>query len=100
MLTSGVDGNVAVGFQPAGTCMNTDPVITGPTTVCFGSTGNIYTATPTGMANYHWLVSGGNITAGGGLTDNTVTVDWIIPVELTQSLFTMTTLAVHLPCMS
>jgi hypothetical protein len=52
------------------------PVITGPSTVCVGSSGNVYT-TQSGMANYIWNVSpGGNITAGGTTTSNTVTVTW------------------------
>jgi len=50
------------------------PVITGPATVCQGSTGNIY-VTQTGMTGYTWTVSsGGAITAGAGTA--TVTVKW------------------------
>ena len=53
------------------------PTITGPTPVCYGATGNIYT-TETGMTGYTWTVSsGGVITTGGGVTDNTVTVAWM-----------------------
>ncbi|MFH1119899.1 MAG: hypothetical protein V1775_08745, partial [Bacteroidota bacterium] len=37
--------------------------------------GNVYT-TDLGMTDYTWIVLGGTITAGGGLTDNTVTVTW------------------------
>ena len=52
------------------------PTITGPSSVCSGSTGNIYT-TQAGMTNYVWTVSaGGQITAGGTATSNTVTVKW------------------------
>ena len=52
------------------------PTITGPTPVCLNSTGNVYT-TESGMTNYLWSVSaGGTITAGGGTTNNTVTVTW------------------------
>ncbi|MEI6297150.1 MAG: hypothetical protein WCO84_05955, partial [bacterium] len=48
----------------------------GPTSVCVGSTGNIYT-TQGGMSNYIWTVSaGGSITSGGTPSDNTVTVTW------------------------
>jgi hypothetical protein len=50
--------------------------ITGPSSVCAGSTGNVYT-TQAGMSNYTWNVSGGGIaTAGGTSTSNTVTVTW------------------------
>ena len=52
------------------------PTITGPATVCSGSTGNVYT-TQSGMTNYLWTVSsGGQITAGGTTTSNSVTVKW------------------------
>lgn len=53
------------------------PVITGPTTVCEGSTGVIYFTDP-GMSNYNWVISpGGIITAGNGT--RTITVSWITP---------------------
>lgn len=42
--------------------------------VCFSDT-LVYTA-PSGMTNYDWDVTGGTITAGGGATNNTVTVVW------------------------
>jgi hypothetical protein len=52
------------------------PAITGPTSACVGSAGNVYT-TQSGMTNYSWVVSaGGNITGGGGTNSNTVTVTW------------------------
>ncbi len=52
------------------------PTITGPTSVCIGSTGNIY-ITEAGMSSYTWTIAaGGTITAGGGAGDNTVTVSW------------------------
>jgi len=52
------------------------PTIAGPTPVCVGVTGNVYT-TEAGMSNYLWTVSaGGTITAGGGTGSNTVTVTW------------------------
>ncbi|MCX6250814.1 MAG: hypothetical protein NTX61_08685 [Bacteroidetes bacterium] len=55
------------------------PIITGPTPVCPGSTGNVYT-TEAGYSNYVWNVSaGGTITAGGGSADHTVTVTWNTP---------------------
>jgi len=50
------------------------PVITGPASVCVGSTGKIY-ATASGMSNYVWTISGGGIiTAGTGT--NSITVSW------------------------
>jgi len=45
------------------------PTISGPSTICAISTGNVYT-TEIGMTNYVWTVSGGGtITAGGGIND-------------------------------
>jgi hypothetical protein len=50
------------------------PTISGPNSVCTGSTGNVYT-TQAGMTGYTWNISaGGVITAGLGT--NTVTVTW------------------------
>ncbi|MCX6252052.1 MAG: T9SS type A sorting domain-containing protein [Bacteroidetes bacterium] len=47
--------------------------MTGPATACQGSTGYVYT-TQNGMSNYTWIVSaGGQITAGAGTTQITVT---------------------------
>ena len=55
------------------------PLLTGPVSVCAGSTGNTYT-TDAGMTNYTWTVSGGGtITAGGGTGNSTVTVTWNVP---------------------
>ncbi len=52
------------------------PAITGPASVCVGSTGNGYT-TESGMTNYVWTISaGGTITAGGGAGDDFATVTW------------------------
>ncbi len=51
------------------------PSLNGPNSVCVGLTGNIY-ITDAGMNNYMWVVSGGFITSGGTLTDNTATVTW------------------------
>ena len=48
------------------------PTITGPATVCQGSTGNVY-MTQYGYSNYTWTVSGGTITAGQGTYAATVT---------------------------
>ncbi|MBN1108523.1 MAG: SprB repeat-containing protein, partial [Bacteroidales bacterium] len=55
------------------------PTLSGPTPVCQGITGNIYT-TEAGMTNYIWTVSpGGLITSGGTFTDNTITITWDTP---------------------
>jgi len=52
------------------------PTITGPSSACVNSTGNLYT-TQAGMTNYCWSVSaGGAITAGGTTTSSSVTVSW------------------------
>ncbi|MBL7858348.1 MAG: gliding motility-associated C-terminal domain-containing protein [Cyclobacteriaceae bacterium] len=61
--------NVTINASPV-------PTITGPTTVCVGTTGVVYT-TEAGQSNYVWAVSaGGSVTSGGTATDNTVTVTW------------------------
>lgn len=50
------------------------PVITGPISVCEGSTGVTYT-TEAGMSAYDWVISaGGTITGGSGT--NEITVTW------------------------
>jgi len=51
------------------------PTIAGPATVCDGSVGNVY-STESGMTNYTWVVTGGIVSLGGGVGDNTVTVTW------------------------
>ena len=51
------------------------PTITGPTPVCQNSTLNVYT-TETGKIDYTWNITGGTITSGGTITDNTATVTW------------------------
>jgi uncharacterized protein (TIGR02145 family) len=55
------------------------PSISGPATICVGSSGVVYTTQP-GMTNYQWTVSaGGTITAGGTTTSNSVTITWNTP---------------------
>ena len=51
------------------------PVLTGATSVCLNSTGNVYT-TDAGHTNYVWNVVGGSITSGGTLSSSTATVTW------------------------
>ena len=51
------------------------PTITGPNSVCLNSAGNIY-STESGKSNYSWTINGGTITAGGGSSNNNVTVTW------------------------
>jgi hypothetical protein len=52
------------------------PLVIGPSTVCAGTTGNVYSVEPA-MSNYSWTVSsGGSITSGGGANDNSVTITW------------------------
>jgi len=52
------------------------PVISGPNTVCLGSTGNVYN-TQAGMSGYVWSVSpGGVVTSGGTSTSSSVTISW------------------------
>ena len=50
------------------------PSITGPSSVCYNSTGNVYT-TQAGMVNYDWSIDGGTIT-GGGDGSNVAVVKW------------------------
>ncbi len=51
------------------------PVISGLSTVC--QTNILVYSTAPGMTNYQWVVSaGGTISAGGGLSDASVTVNW------------------------
>lgn len=80
---------VAVNYSNAGGCSSPFPavfnvmviaspvpVITGPSTVCVNSTGNVYN-TLQGMNNYSWTVSAGGIITGGGTPANDfVTVTW------------------------
>ncbi len=57
--------------------INTPPTVTfttGATAVCAGSS-STYT-TQVGQTNYVWSVTGGSITSGGTVTDNTVTIQW------------------------
>jgi len=51
------------------------PVISGLTTVSSGQSNVTYT-TAAGMTNYTWTVTGGTASAGGGTTDNTITIAW------------------------
>ncbi len=68
---NGTPSNLAVGVYTSPV-----PVITGPASACLNSTGNVYT-TAAGMTNYVWSVSsGGVVTAGGGTSNNTMTVTW------------------------
>ena len=68
--SSPVGYNVSVNPVPV-------PVISGPTSACAGSTGNVYSS-QAGMSGYTW-----NITAGGVITNgagtNTITVSWNSP---------------------
>jgi hypothetical protein len=53
------------------------PSLTGPTTVCNGSSGNVYITDP-GKSNYIWTIPAGAIVTGGGTSnDNTVTLTFI-----------------------
>ena len=53
------------------------PTLSGPDSVCAGTSGNTYTTQP-GMASYIWSIStGGIITSGSGT--NTIIVTWNVP---------------------
>jgi hypothetical protein len=51
------------------------PEISGLTTVSSGQSNVTYT-TAAGMTSYTWTVTGGTASAGGGTTENTITIDW------------------------
>jgi hypothetical protein len=75
-ITTDYDGLTRTNPPDIGAYEFSLPTITAPDTVCKVSTGNVY-STEAGNTNYQWAVSaGGTITAGGGTTDNTVTVSW------------------------
>lgn len=62
------------------------PAITGNANPCYGNTDQIYTTDP-GMNNYQWTVSpGGQITAGGTSSDNSVTITWTQSGQQTVSV--------------
>jgi len=53
------------------------PTLSGTQALCAGPTTYVYLTQP-GMSTYQWTVSaGGTVTAGGGNSDNTVTVKWL-----------------------
>jgi hypothetical protein len=77
-IVNGIDANLTVaGFQGTHVCTNSipEPTIAGDVSVCEGSTFEVYT-TESGMTNYNWTVTGGDIVNGGTTTDNKVTVTW------------------------
>jgi len=81
--------SVSVGYTLPGGCSSSSPaiypvtvnplpvpVISGPDSVCVGTTGLVY-STQTGMTNYNWTISsGGTITSGTGTAS--ITVAWTI----------------------
>jgi hypothetical protein len=68
---NGASSSLAVTVNPKPTV-----TLSGPSPVCVGTTGSIYT-TEAGMTGYIWTVSaGGTPTAGGTAASNTVTVTW------------------------
>jgi large repetitive protein len=67
---NGSPSNMVVTVNAAAT-----PTLAGPSIVCAGSGGNLYT-TQTGMTNYVWTIVGGTITGGGTTGSNTATVTW------------------------
>ena len=74
----------------AGTTAQVD-VNPGPPIICVGPvcTGaqEVYSTTAIAGVSYHWAITGGTITSGGGLSDNTVAVTWGTGAMGTVSLF-------------
>lgn len=56
----------------------TIPVIAGPTAACAQSANHLYT-TQSNQSDYVWSVIGGNISSGGTLNDDQVTITWTTP---------------------
>lgn len=55
--------------------INPGPPITCVGPVCAGAQ-EVYTTSPVNGASYHWTITGGSITSGGTLNDNSVGVTW------------------------
>lgn len=51
------------------------PIITGNNNVCAGDIGT-YSVQSIAGTTYQWQVTGGNIVSGGGINDNTITINW------------------------
>ena len=64
------------------------PSISGPTSVCANSTGNIYSTGSVSGDSYSWAISGGTITDGAGT--NSITVTWGVAgsgwVQVTETI--------------
>ena len=76
-----INGTGCTAATPTSKTINVNPLpvptITGPASICVGTTSNVYT-TEAGMTGYTWTVSaGGTITAGS--TSNSITVTWTTP---------------------
>jgi uncharacterized protein (TIGR02145 family) len=83
------DANGCTAAAPSSTNVNVNtlpvPTLNGLNSIC-SALSTIYT-TDLGMNNYVWIVSpGGSIIAGGGSSDNTVTVLWNTPGAQTVSV--------------
>lgn len=61
------------------------PTLSGLQSVCPSAEGVLY-QTESGMANYTWPVSGGNVVSGGGMSDDHVMVVWSVPGTGTVSV--------------
>jgi gliding motility-associated-like protein len=87
VIVTGIDGCMVTSAGIINTVIDLPvPFISGPTQVCAGAAGNVYTTEP-GMSNYTWTAStGGTITTGGGTGDNTVIIIWTMTGAKTVSV--------------
>ncbi|MDB5283766.1 MAG: hypothetical protein JWO06_2841 [Bacteroidota bacterium] len=83
-----VDQNGCVDTASTSVLVDVTP---GPPIVCVGpvcaGAQEVYSTTAVAGVSYHWAITGGTITAGGGLSDNTIAVTWGSGAMGTISLF-------------
>ena len=86
VIAVNANGCVDTVSTPAQVDVNPGPQIVCVGPVCAGAQ-EVYSTTAIAGVSYHWAITGGTITAGGGLSDNTVAVTWGNGAMGTVSLF-------------